>query len=43
VTQNGDLMYRDAAHLRPRYVREHVRYLDATVLDAETLQLKAAR
>lgn len=32
VTAYGEPMYRDFAHLRPSYVREHVRYLDATVL-----------
>lgn len=28
-------MYKDAGHLRPSYVRHHVKFLDATVLDTE--------
>ncbi|MGH6738020.1 MAG: SGNH hydrolase domain-containing protein, partial [Bradyrhizobium sp.] len=28
VTPTGDPLYRDAAHLRPKYVRSHVFFLD---------------
>jgi len=33
VTPDGEPIYRDAAHLRAAFVREHVDYLDAVVLD----------
>lgn len=33
VTPTGEPMYWDVSHLRPSYVREHVRFLDGTVLD----------
>jgi hypothetical protein len=31
VNPDGQIIYRDAAHLNPAYVRDHVDYLDATV------------
>jgi peptidoglycan/LPS O-acetylase OafA/YrhL len=31
VDAAGEPIYKDASHLRPRYVREHVTYLDATL------------
>lgn len=34
VSSQGEPIYRDFAHLRPSYVREHVRFLDFAVLDA---------
>ena len=34
VTADGEPIYRDAAHLRAAFVREHVDYLDALVLDS---------
>lgn len=36
VTPDGKPIYRDRSHLRPSYVREHVHFLDATVLDPDT-------
>jgi hypothetical protein len=33
TTESGSSMYRDLWHLRPSYVRDHVRYLDALILD----------
>lgn len=37
VTADGEPMYRDFAHLRPSYVRDHVRFLDETVLDGSAV------
>jgi hypothetical protein len=34
VTADGEPIYRDAAHLRAAFVREHVDYLDAIILDS---------
>lgn len=34
ITAEGEPMYRDFAHLRPSWVREHVRFLDRTVLES---------
>ena len=34
LSLNGDPMYKDGGHLRPSYVRDHVTFLDRTVLDA---------
>lgn len=34
VAPDGEPMYHDANHLRPSYVRENVRFLDETILDA---------
>jgi peptidoglycan/LPS O-acetylase OafA/YrhL len=36
VTPGGEPMYHDSWHLRKAYIQEHVDYLDATVLDADT-------
>ena len=33
LTPEGEPMYRDDMHLRPSYVREHVRFLDAFLLE----------
>jgi hypothetical protein len=33
VSPDGEPMYHDAAHLRPSYVRNNVRFLDAIVFD----------
>ena len=33
VSPEGEPMYHDVAHLLPSYVRDHVRYLDSTLLD----------
>jgi hypothetical protein len=33
VTPNGEPIYHDSWHLRQAYIREHVDYLDRTVLD----------
>jgi len=33
ITATGEPMYRDFAHLRPSYVRDHVFFLDSTLLD----------
>jgi peptidoglycan/LPS O-acetylase OafA/YrhL len=35
VTANGEPMYKDGSHLRASYVRDNVRFLDRTILDAE--------
>jgi peptidoglycan/LPS O-acetylase OafA/YrhL len=35
VTPTGEPMYRDGGHLRPSYVRENVRFLDAIVLEPD--------
>ena len=35
---NGEPMYHDFAHLRPSYVRDHVTFLDRTLLESGTLQ-----
>jgi hypothetical protein len=37
VSANGDPVYRDWFDLSPSYVRENVRFLDSTVLDAEVV------
>jgi peptidoglycan/LPS O-acetylase OafA/YrhL len=34
VTDDGEPMYRDIAHLRPSYIRDHVQYLDEILLDS---------
>jgi hypothetical protein len=34
TTPDGEPIYRDAAHLRASFVREHVDYLDAIILDS---------
>jgi peptidoglycan/LPS O-acetylase OafA/YrhL len=36
LTPGGEPMYRDSWHLRQSYIQEHVKYLDATVLDPES-------
>jgi hypothetical protein len=33
VTPGGEPIYHDSWHLRQAYIRDHVNYLDATVLD----------
>ena len=33
ITSTGEPMYKDNGHLRPSYVRDHVPFLDETVLD----------
>ncbi|HEY6926762.1 MAG TPA: acyltransferase family protein [Steroidobacteraceae bacterium] len=35
TTTTGEPMYRDFAHLRPSYVRDHVFFLDSTLLDVD--------
>ena len=41
VSARGEPMYRDAGHLKPSYVRDSVRFLDATVLAQATRQRRA--
>lgn len=41
VTAGGEPMYLDIAHLRPSYIRDHVRYLDETLLDAAVAATRA--
>jgi hypothetical protein len=33
VTPGGDPIYHDSWHLRSAYIRDHIDYLDATILD----------
>lgn len=36
LTPRGEPMYHDSWHLREAYIRDHVGYIDATVLDADS-------
>jgi peptidoglycan/LPS O-acetylase OafA/YrhL len=35
ISPGGDPMYKDGSHLRPSYVRDHVQFLDQTILDVD--------